>query len=212
MATFSTSSIYNLSVVASSFIFDGGSYIASGLNTSNNALYLNVCGGSSTLGVFNRGSYTVVGTDDADIRLGSNSKKWNYTYVCCGLFDCICVTNVQYQNPPVNGSDCRIKCNITSLNDGISLIKGLKPVSYQFCNVESEKIHFGLIAQDVNQILDKDTYALVNYDNEHDQYGLRYDELISPLIKSVQELKDIIDAQASEIEDLKFRINVLEQK
>ena len=59
--------------------------------------------------------------------------------------------------------------------------------------------HFGLLAQEVEQVL-KDSsltnndFAGLIYDQDADRYGLRYHELISPLIKAVQELSAKVTA------------------
>jgi len=63
------------------------------------------------------------------------------------------------------------------------------------------RTHFGLIAQEVEQVL-KDSsltnndFAGLIYDEDADRYGMRYHELISPLIKAVQELsKKVTDLE-----------------
>ena len=64
------------------------------------------------------------------------------------------------------------------------------------------RTHFGLIAQEVEQVL-KDSsltnndFAGLIYDEDADRYGIRYHELISPLIKAVQELS----AKVTELEN-----------
>ena len=51
------------------------------------------------------------------------------------------------------------------------------------------RIHYGLIAQEVKEVLgDKDFGGYV-HDQETDKMSLRYDQFISPLIKAIQELK-----------------------
>jgi hypothetical protein len=63
------------------------------------------------------------------------------------------------------------------------------------------RTHFGLIAQEVEQVL-KDSslsnndFAGLIYDEDADRYGMRYNELIAPLIKAVQELsKKVTDLE-----------------
>ena len=63
------------------------------------------------------------------------------------------------------------------------------------------RTHFGLIAQEVEQVL-KDSsltnndFAGLIYDEDADRYGMRYHELIAPLIKAVQELsKKVTDLE-----------------
>ena len=45
---------------------------------------------------------------------------------------------------------------------------------------------------------------------EVEKYALRYNELIAPLIKAVQELSAKVDSQQLEINQLKLRVNELE--
>jgi len=63
------------------------------------------------------------------------------------------------------------------------------------------RTHFGLIAQEVEQVLrdsslTNNDFAGLIYDEDADRYGMRYHELISPLIKAVQELsKKVTDLE-----------------
>ena len=43
--------------------------------------------------------------------------------------------------------------------------------------------------------------------NENTPYGLRYAELVVPLIQSVKELKALVDRQQQEIEALRNKLN-----
>ena len=78
----------------------------------------------------------------------------------------------------------------------------LNPVSYQFKNGESGRTHYGLIAQDVEETMKElgmtDT-DFAGFCKDGDRYGLRYEEFIAPLIKTVQLMQD-------EINDLRSRI------
>ena len=62
--------------------------------------------------------------------------------------------------------------------------------------------HFGLIAQEVEQVLKDNSltnndFAGLIYDEDADKYGMRYHELIAPLIKAVQELSAKVEALES---------------
>ena len=59
--------------------------------------------------------------------------------------------------------------------------------------------HYGLIAQELRDALDGKDFAGYCYDPEADEYGIRYGELIAPLIKAVQEL-------AARVEDLEAMV------
>lgn len=66
-----------------------------------------------------------------------------------------------------------------------------------------QRTHYGLLAQQVKEMLgDKDFGGFV-YSEESDTFGLRYDQFISPMIKAIQELKAQIDVLQSKINSLK---------
>ena len=148
-------------------------------------------------------------------------------------FDDIYATNGSIQT-----SDERRKDNITVSSLGLDFVNKLTPVQYKWKDYEvpdefysditpppdgSEigdlrregftktftRTHYGLIAQDVEQVLEDigltstDFAPLIKSKaldadglNEVDdyQYGLRYEELISPLIKAIQELSAKVEA------------------
>jgi hypothetical protein len=112
----------------------------------------------------------------------------------------------------VSPSDCRDKTRIESLPDnlGLRFIKKLRPVGFHLDNREdywlrckykygqkdgtlvSEKQHYGLIAQEIKQVIDELNvkFDALGHDPEMDAYRLAYEELIAPIIKSVQEVDD----------------------
>jgi hypothetical protein len=126
-----------------------------------------------------------------------------------------------------NVSDCRDKTNIKSLDSkyGLALIKKLRPVAFNWdhrdtyvreCkyeygqkdgNLVGTKEHYGLIAQELKSALDELDVRFdgLGHDDEKDAYRLTYEELIAPIIKSIQEL-------VVENEEIKKRLETLENK
>jgi hypothetical protein len=104
--------------------------------------------------------------------------------------------------PVTTSSDRRVKNAISPLSEKyISLIKSIKPVSYKFNNIShSDRKHTGFIAQDVLQAMTAagiDTTefaAFVDLHGDGTEYGLRYEEFISPLLAYVQHLEGRIAA------------------
>ena len=102
-------------------------------------------------------------------------------------------TEVFATNGVINTSDRREKKEILDSNLGLNFINQLRPVSYRWnTNVDGD-IHYGLIAQETEQAVttsrgDQQTTSIVLHDKNLDRYGVRYSELIAPLIKAVQEL------------------------
>lgn len=78
----------------------------------------------------------------------------------------------------------------------IEVVKKLKPCTWKYNDEIPElndgKIHFGFIAQDLEEIWNKETYAIVT----EDQSGYKkvnYHELIAVLTKSIQDLTERVE-------------------
>ena len=149
--------------------------------------------------------YTHVGTknvpiniasDNSSIAIGSFAQKQDDNK---GLFRCEWAAS--FALSPQVDSDRNLKRNIDDI--GIDIIDKLKPVQYVLKNDDSDTIHYGFIAQDVEQVLlssneSKQKTGIVHYDEdestkEHKNYSLAYDEIIPLLVKKCQELQREID-------------------
>lgn len=129
-------------------------------------------------------------------------------------------------------SDRKRKTNIENIDSDKSkqLILSLNPVTFNFINNANQRCHMGFIAQDVAQtckdlgLKDLSLYnaRVVNEKGEETDYVkdtpdenlrwyLNYNELIAPLIKTVQTQNEQIEAQKEKIENLEERITKLEQ-
>ena len=128
----------------------------------------------------------------------------------------------------ISTSDREEKHDINSLEDSVKdFILGLNPVSYKFNDGTSGRTHFGMIAQDVEELMAHQGISSMDFagfikspkiktvtdeegtvieekviENEY-LYGLRYEEFIAPIIKTIQ-------LQQKEINALNERINKLE--
>ena len=103
--------------------------------------------------------------------LGTSGDKW----------DDIFATNGTIQT-----SDRNAKKDIAISDLGLTFINAVQPVSYKFKT--GTRTHYGVIAQDLETVLDGKDFAGLTKDTETGNYGIRYTELIAPLIKAVQEL------------------------
>lgn len=122
--------------------------------------------------------------------LGDSSYRWDIIYQNSGV---------------VTGSDIRLKENILPLTNAEEFIYSLRPVEYKMKT--GTRRHFGFIAQEVQQSLidtnigdvglivdpmvkpDWDVNNPEENDKEH-YLSLRYEELISPIIKTIQTLNE----------------------
>lgn len=102
-------------------------------------------------------------------------------------------TEVYATNGVINTSDRREKKDIYNTDLGLDFINKLRPVSYRWNTGVDNDVHYGLIAQEAEQALsevrgNESKTSIVTHDEKIDRYGVRYSELISPLIKAAQEL------------------------
>jgi hypothetical protein len=119
-------------------------------------------------------------------------------------------TAVYAVNGTIQTSDGRMKNSITPLTLGLDFINELNPVSFKWNDTVNEgdepihhnRVHLGLIAQEVKQTIEDNGHTLSTTDiidndalideNGFDRYGIRYSALIAPMIKAIQELTERI--------------------
>jgi hypothetical protein len=102
-------------------------------------------------------------------------------------------------------SDRRWKENIQLSNLGLNFINDLKPVFYTRKNDETKKVEYGIIAQELEASLQKfgaDTNGIITKDDES-MYSVRYNDLLAPMIKAIQEQQVMIDDLKAELQTLK---------
>ena len=163
-------------------------------STSGNHIYTSLV--RTYFGLYNVAEYVMSPTsfypyNDNHQDCGASSYRWD---------------DIRATNGSIVTSDQRDKTDITDIDFGLSFIDKLRPVTYKWhdrSGYEGSRTHMGFIAQEVESVLgDKasgralwvhdeagtDVDAEGNIVHTVDRQGLRYTELIAPLIKSVQEL------------------------
>jgi hypothetical protein len=103
-------------------------------------------------------------------------------------------------------SDRRLKTNIAVSHKGLDFILKLQPVTYQLKKGDTETVHDGFIAQDVEAAMNDlgITFSGLNKpQNENDHYSLGYSVFVMPLVNAVKEQQATIEQQATEITALK---------
>ena len=127
---------------------------------------------------------------DNSFDIGSSSQRFKRVYAT---------------NGSIQTSDRNQKNTIIESDLGLDFVNKLKPVSYKW-NEDDGKTHYGLIVQDVEETLidigkTVSDFGAVLKENDSPM-GLGYSELISPLIKAVQELTAKNDALEARIKTL----------
>ena len=127
----------------------------------------------------------------------------------------------------ISSSDARDKTDITEWTHGLSFINQLKPVTYRWDkrtwygtdeepigtpdgSKKKARLHLGFLAQDALEVeksfgyaSKKDDMLAVNLNEDESAYGMKYERLVVPLTKAVQELSAEVDKLKAEIAALK---------
>ncbi len=105
-------------------------------------------------------------------------------------------------------SDRRLKKDIKTSDLGLGFINKLKPVSFKW--KKTNDLDYGFIAQDIDEALDglKVNFLTVGNEGEtmdkaEDQWMLAKTGLISPMVKSIQQLDDKVEALSTELSSLR---------
>ena len=88
-------------------------------------------------------------------------------------------------------SDKRWKSNIVQTDLGLDFLSKLRPVSYTRKNDEKQRTEYGFIAQEIEEALkasEVENTGMLTIDDAG-MYQLRYNDLLAPMVKAIQELK-----------------------
>jgi len=105
-------------------------------------------------------------------------------------------------------SDIRMKTNIENLNKALEKISKLRGVSFNWKNEPEGQKHLGFIAQEVEEVIPELVFT-----NPVDGYkGINYPEITAVLTEAMKEQQTQINKLKSENEDLKNRLDAIEQR
>jgi len=116
--------------------------------------------------------YFYPGTDDLH-DFGYASKRWD---------------NIYATNAVIQTSDRRMKEQIKETDLGLDFINKLKPVSYKF--KKKNRVHYGLIAQDVEDTLRSVGKSVDDNHKTNDFAGYCYSDGREPTIREVEKMKE----------------------
>ena len=131
------------------------------------------------------GDYRLAEDGTYNITLGQSWKPWTSLYS----------ENI-YRTNEYSLSDREAKTSITATDLGLSFINKLEPVSYKWKKSDDDIKHYGLIAQDVASVLSGTGISI-------DGKTISYTELISPMIKAIQELSNKVKQLELEVSSSK---------
>ena len=85
-------------------------------------------------------------------------------------------------------SDERVKNTVENIDDGLTLLKSLRPVTFYYnedFSTNPERMHYGFIAQEYQQVMPDQTY----HDESIDKLCIDTNELIAVLVRAIQQLE-----------------------
>ncbi|WP_298397413.1 tail fiber domain-containing protein [Flavobacterium sp.] len=194
------------------------SLIVNGIGNNNTAtgaqsLTSNTSGSNNTSVGF--GSLNQVTTGSNNTGLGNAAQVASATASNQVRIGNTAVTSASIQVPWTITSDKRWKSNIQPSNLGLDFIKQLNPVFYTRKDVQvtdgkttilesttNPTTEYGFIAQELESTLNKfDTkYNGIISKDDAGMYGVRYNDLIAPMVKAIQEQQVIIENQKTQLE------------
>jgi hypothetical protein len=110
-------------------------------------------------------------------------------------------------------SDARLKENVNTISNGLNIIDSLNPVTYNFkdlpiCN-DGKVQHYGFLAQEVQQVLPNlVSEGLNELEDGSKCLTLKMGDMLPILVKAIQELKSLVDTQATEIAALQAKVGI----
>lgn len=181
-----------------------------GIGTTAPGARLHVNGGAIQIGSYEEFSdegfelmgvnSSVVPTRDCLDDLGVSSNRWRNVNICGSV---------------ITSSDRNLKSNIEDMEYGLEEIMEMRPVTYTYKERENEGTKLGLIAQElqpiVNEIVKSDELRGDESGNKvkeaREHLGVDYTALIPVLIKGMQEQQILIEEQQARIDQLEALVS-----
>ncbi len=167
------------------------------------SLYNNTTGLSNSAFGYTAGSGITIGSNNTCI--GTNAQVPDGTLDNQVRIGSTSVTYAGVQVAWSVTSDRRWKLNIVQSDLGLDFVSRLRPVSYVRKNDEKQRIEYGFIAQELEEVLKEsrvENVGMLTIDS-NGSYELRYNDLLAPMVKAIQELKGENDALKVEVQSLK---------
>jgi hypothetical protein len=146
-------------------------------------------GGYNALACPNTG-HVYINYESGTCSIGSTSFSTSYK---------LYVTGQIYATSDITAySDRRKKENITTIDNALDKVSGLRGVFYNRIDDEFKKRNLGVIAQEVLEIVPE----AVSYASDTDEYGVKYGNMVGLLIEAIKEQQATITSQGERINSL----------
>ena len=165
-----------------------------------------------TNGTFTIGNNGVVGTING--RFNNANGMTIQTTPDSATAACIHVDQGRYV-PWTSGSDRKLKENIEPIKTNFirEFFNKLKPVKFNFITDKDKKTHFGLIAQDLEEVFkevnEPNNAITFDIDDGKKYKAIDYQKMVGLMIPAIQDLYKTVEAQADTIKALTAEIEKL---
>ena len=112
-------------------------------------------------------------------------------------------------------SDKRLKENIKPIDTEFihNFYKAVNPVKFNFINDKDKKTEFGLIAQDLEEVLEEVGEDNTGFVLDIQGYkAINYEKVVGLIIPAVKDLYEIVERQQATIESLQAEIKILKEE
>jgi len=179
--------------------------IVIGYNTTGLGSNTVVLGNSSITNTYLRGKVAIDNTDPSEKLDVNGNGRFRSVPAGLSLTALYITSNGTLAIMP---SDIRMKTNIENLNNSLEKISKLRGVSFNWKNDSNGNKKIGFIAQEVEEIIPE-----IVFTNPVDGYkGINYPEITAVLAEGIKEQQTQINKLKSENEDLKNRLDAIEQR
>ena len=199
--------------------------------TQNGASYNTFLGTFAGYNYTSGGNTMCLGYNAGTANSPSGALTTNQDTICLGND---AISNFYCNDTSISSSDARDKTDITEWTHGLSFINQLKPITYRWDkrtwygtdeepigtpdgSKKKERLHLGFLAQDALAVEQsfgyaskKDDMLAVNLNEDGSAYGMKYERLVVPLTKAVQELSAKVETLEQENIALRARVTNLE--
>jgi len=180
--------------------------------SGSDALLLNTTGNNNTTFGYYAGSEITTGSNN--IAIGNNAQVPTATSSNQIKIGNSSITYAGVQVAWSLTSDKRWKSDIQPSNLGLDFISKLKPVSYTRNNDELKKREYGFIAQDLEETLNvsgASDNGIISKDDAG-MYSVRYNDLMSPMVKAIQEQQTMIQQQQELIKAMNEKMEAMQKE
>ena len=164
------------------YLYTTGNDFVIGNSTNNKSLIFYTTTSSTNTERMRITSAGLMPGQDNTYTLGNTTNRWSAVWSANGT---------------IQTSDIRLKKNIQPLNYGLKEVLKLQPVSYDWKD-NSAQHKIGLIAQEVKKIVPQ----VVSGNEEKENLGMNYAELVPVLINAIKEQQQQIDALKKQLSEI----------